>query len=346
MPGGIEDYALIGDCETAALVSRDGSIDWLCWPRFDSRLFAALLGSPENGRWRIAPTSDRPETADGTGRDTLILETRVRAAKGLRHSSTSCLRATACQTRPELSKARPARRLRFRLVDPVRLRAHRSLGEPARRVHAVGDRRTEHPDAPDARGAAWGRHAHQRPSSRSRQASGGLRADLFALPPRLRPSSDPLESLARYGGFLDRILLAVPRRGNWTEDVRRSLITLKALTYRPTGGIVAAPTTSLPERIGGERNWDYRYCWLRDATLTLMAFMHLGYYEEARAWREWLLRAIAGDPAQMQIMYGVAGERHLLEWDVPWLAGFRPPGPYGSAMRRRAVAARCLRRSR
>ncbi|MDB5543521.1 MAG: glycoside hydrolase 15-related [Hyphomicrobiales bacterium] len=325
----IEDYALIGDCETAALVSRGGSIDWLCLPRFDApACFAALLGTEENGCWKIA--ADDPEARitrryrDGT----LILETRFETATGaatlidfmaVREPLADLVRivvgewgevdfTTLLVMRLDYGRTVPwVTRLDEETLSAIAGPDQLMIWTP---VELKGeDHRTL--------GHFKVRGGESLPFVMTHQSS---------LATHYKPV-DPRVALARTEEFWRDFIGRCPDVGPWTEQVKRSLITLKALTYAPTGGIVAAVTTSLPEWIGGERNWDYRYCWLRDATFTLQAFMQLGYFEEAQAWRDWLLRAVAGDPAQLQIMYGVAGERQLPEWEAPWLDGFRGSRP-------------------
>ncbi|MEP0508485.1 MAG: glycoside hydrolase family 15 protein, partial [Aurantimonas coralicida] len=325
----IADYAMIGDCESAALVSKDGSIDWLCLPRFDSRAcFASLIGTPENGRWRIAPR-DLEFTSSRRYRDgTLILETTFRTATG------SAMVVDFMPPRDGIANVvriivglEGSVDLDFDLV--MRFDYGRTVPWVTRidrdTMTAVAGPEMLVMRAPvNLHGEDMHTKGRFTVSTGDRLAFSLVHQASNAEP---MPGSDPEAALADTEAFWTAFSSRCPDVGNWTEEVRRSLITLKALTFRPTGGIVAAVTTSLPEEIGGSRNWDYRYCWLRDATLTLMAFMDLGYYEEAEAWREWLMRSVAGDPAQMQIMYGVAGERHLLEWEVPWLEGFRQSRP-------------------
>jgi GH15 family glucan-1,4-alpha-glucosidase len=324
----IEDYALIGDCRTAALVSRDGSIDWLCLPRFDSpSCFTALLGTHEHGRWQIAPSCvvSRVERRYRPG--TLVLETEFTTERG----AIKLIDAMAMTTEAPTV---------LRLVEGVR-------GEVP-----VGFELAIRFDYGSV--VPW-----------VRRRDGGITA--IAGPDSLRIRSDVElrgENMTTVSEFViregervafdlawHRSHLAPPppvdvraeleRAERWWRDwsgryqgqsrdrdaVLRSLITLKALTFAPTGGIAAAPTTSLPERIGGVRNWDYRHCWLRDATFTLYSLMIAGFHEEARAWREWLLRAVAGTPSKLQIMYGLAGERRLSEWEVDWLPGFENSRP-------------------
>jgi GH15 family glucan-1,4-alpha-glucosidase len=325
----IEDYALIGDCETAALVARDGSIDWLCWPRFDSgACFAALLGGPKAGRWLIAPADPAGCTTGRHYRDgTLILETEVETRDGA---------ATIIDFMPprdELSDlVRIVRGRKGRVAFRTELVLRFSYGsivpwvsrlDGALRAIAGPDMVVLRTDVP-VRGEGLST-VGEFEVGEGEDASFVLSyaPSHLSVPGRI----DAIAALARTESFWREWSARCTYEGEWSEAVHRSLITLKALTYAPTGGIVAAPTTSLPEQIGGPRNWDYRYCWLRDATLTLLSLMDAGYYEEATAWRDWLLRAAAGSPAQLQIMYGVAGERHLWERELPWLAGYESSQP-------------------
>ena len=329
MPSRIEDYALLGDCETAALVSRDGSIDWLCWPRFDSpACFAALLGGPEHGRWCVAPVGATTRTTRRYRGDTLVLETEHETADGLvtvidfmplRGTNSDVVRiVTGCRGRVRM---RSDLVLRFgygasvpwvtRLADgTLRAIAGPDMVLLRSSVPHHGEGLTSVAEFEIAEGET---------------VSFELTYGASHQPPP--PSIDALRALAETERFWREWAARCAYQGPWRDAVVRSLITLKALTYRPTGGIVAAATTSLPERIGGTRNWDYRYCWLRDATLTLLTFMDAGYFEEATAFGGWLMRAAAGSPAQVQIMYGIAGERHLQEWTVPWLPGYEESAP-------------------
>ena len=330
MPQQIEDYALIGDCETAALVGRDGSLDWLCWPRFDSpACLAALLGGPEHGRWLVAPATPPTRTSRAYRPDTLVLDTRFETAAGtvlltdfmpLRGTNSDVVRRVtgldgAVAMRTELT-------VRFdygRTVPWV----SRMEDDGTLRMIAGPNMLVLHTDVP--------LHGESMSTVGEFTVRAGETVDFVLtygashLPPP--EQIDPAQALADTESFWRDWASRCTDAGPWSEAVRRSLITLKALTYRPTGGIVAAPTTSLPEMIGGGRNWDYRFCWLRDATLTLLALMDSGYYDEARDWRDWLLRAAAGSPAQMQIMYGVAGERDLTERTLPWLPGYEGSQP-------------------
>ena len=325
----IEDYALIGDCETAALVGRNGSIDWLCWPRFDSAAcFAALLGTPEHGRWLVTPKDERARVTRKYRGDTLILETTfetdtgtvvltdfmpmrgtnsdlvriVRGVRGVVEMTTELIfRFSYGSIVPWVSRLDDGSLRVIAGPDMVVLRSKVSLHGSG--LTTVGDFTVAEGESISFT-LTWG-PSHQPPA----------------------PGVEPFEALAETERFWTTWASRCTYRGDFRDAVLRSLLTLKALTYAPTGGIVAAPTTSLPEAIGGERNWDYRFCWLRDATLTLLALMDAGYFEEAAAWRDWLVRAAAGSPEQAQIMYGLGGERHLLEWEVDWLPGYANSKP-------------------
>ena len=335
MAGRIEDYAIVGDMQSAALVGADGSVDWLCLPRFDSEAcFAALLGNTDHGHWLIAPA----DQLEGAGRatasrryagDTLILQTRWETAAGV---------AEVTDFMPPREDGEPP--VLIRLVEGVsgtvdmgvRLTLRFGYGSIVPWVTKTrsGIRATAGPDS------VWLRTpVNLTGRGLAHTATFGVTAGEtvpFVLtyvpshqgePPRL----DASRPLAETRKFWDEWVSRCTYQGAYRDVVVRSLITLKALTYRPTGGIVAAATTSLPEDIGGVRNWDYRYCWLRDATITLEALLRTGYLEEAKAWRVWLGRAIAGDPEDIQIMYGVAGERRLAEWEATWLPGYENSAP-------------------
>jgi GH15 family glucan-1,4-alpha-glucosidase len=320
----IEDYALIGDCETAALVGRNGSIDWLCWPRFDSpACFAALLGGPDNGRWLLAPEDSSAVISRRYRRDTLVLETRFETATG-------CIvvvdfmppRGTASDLIRIVRGERGTVRMRTELI--IRF-GYGSFVPWMMRVEHDTWRAIAGPDMVSLR-TSVPLHGEDLKTVAEFDVKAGESVS-FALcyaPSHLgsSPLSQVEEALTQTEAFWREWLARGRDAGRWSDSVKRSLITLRALIYAPTGGIVAAPTTSLPERIGGTRNWDYRFCWLRDATLTLLAFMDAGFYEEAAEWRMWLLRAVAGRPEQMQIMYGVAGERRLPELEADWLPGY------------------------
>src|ERR1700733_9318803 len=324
----IEDYALIGDCKSAALVGRDGSIDWLCWPRFDSdACFAALLGTPEHGRWLIA-ADHKAKITRRYRPNTLVLETHFETKEGSAtlvdfmpvQSEHSTMGGFVSGKRGKL-KMHTELILRFGYgavvpwVTRLENGALRAIAGPDMvllhtSVHVTGMNMTTVGEFTVGRGETIPFVLSYSPSH---------------LP--LPKAVDPTSALAETETYWREWSAKRRPAGEWSKLVKRSVITLKALTYEATGGIVAAPTTSLPERIGGERNWDYRYCWLRDSTLTLLGAMHAGYYEEAQAWREWLLRAVAGSPDQLQIMYGIGGERRLTEWEADWLPGYENSAP-------------------
>ncbi|MGH9674493.1 MAG: glycoside hydrolase family 15 protein [Bryobacteraceae bacterium] len=328
MPSRIEDYALIGDCHTAALVARDGSIDWLCLPRFDSgACFAALLGNRENGRWLIRPAAEIKETRRRYRGDTLILETDYVCEHGV---------ARVTDFMPPRSAAADV----FRIVEGVRgqvpmfldlvLRFDYGSIVPWVEKSENGIRATAGPDTVHLRADVPLRGENFHTVSNFDVAEGQTHS--FALTWTPTHEADPehrswKKSLTETEEWWLEWSGRCTYEGQWREPVMRSLLTLKALTYLPTGGMVAAPTTSLPEHIGGVRNWDYRYCWVRDATFTLYALIVGGYRDEADAWRRWLVRAIAGTPSQLQIMYGLGGERRLPEWEVPWLEGYENSSP-------------------
>jgi GH15 family glucan-1,4-alpha-glucosidase len=325
----IEDYALIGDCETAALVSRTGSIDWLCWPRFDSgACFAALLGTPENGRWLLAPVDSDARASRRYRGDTLILETDYEAGDGavrvidfmpLRDHRSNVVRTVVG--------------LRGRVAMHTQIIFRFGYGSVIPWVSRLDDGSLRAIAGPDMVVVKSDVELHGKDLTTVGEftvAEGERASFVMTWGPSHQPppaTADPEKVLHTTEQFWTHWAGICTYRGEWREPVMRSVLTLKALTYAPTGGIVAAPTTSLPEQIGGVRNWDYRYCWLRDATLTLLALMDAGYFREAEAWRDWLLRAAAGSPDQAQIMYGIAGERLLREWDVPWLPGYENSKP-------------------
>jgi GH15 family glucan-1,4-alpha-glucosidase len=334
MPARIEDYAMIGDCRSAALVARDGAIDWLCWPYFDSpACFAALLGGPEHGRWKLAPDDPRATSTRRYHDDTLILETRFETVEG-------------CVAVIDFMPLRDGAADLVRLVKGIHgtvsmameliLRFDYGASVPWARPLDSDD-----PTGPGMRLIAGPDKVVMRAPVEIQDVPGSLRARFdvkagdtvpFVLSrvashhadPR---EIDPLAALTDTERYWRTWANRCQIDGRWTEAIRRSLIVLKALTFVPTGGVVAAPTTSLPEQLGGQRNWDYRYCWLRDATLTLQALMLGGYYTEARDWSHWLVRAVAGAPSQVQIMYGLSGERRLPEWEVDWLPGYEGAKP-------------------
>ncbi|HWC79077.1 MAG TPA: glycoside hydrolase family 15 protein [Pseudonocardiaceae bacterium] len=335
-PGPIEDYALLSDMRTSALVGRDGSIDWLCLPRFDSSsCFARLLGDEDHGHWRIAPTGPVQEVRRHYRDNTMILETEFVTEDGTvklidfmppqsdRHDVADqprivrILEGVSGQVEVALRWV-----IRFSYADTMpwmrRFRKHGNeyllaLAGP-KAVTLRGDRLPF-------------RVPHQRAHEATFTISAGQRMS-WVMEYKPDPDEQPhpvhtQDDLTGTESFWRTWSGQIHYRGPHADAVHRSLATLKALTYAPSGGIVAAPTTSLPESPGGERNWDYRYCWLRDATLTLLAFDNFGCSREAESWRRWLVRAVAGDPADLQIMYGVGGERHLIEWTVDWLPGYQ-----------------------
>ncbi len=330
MPSRIEDYAMIGDLNTAALVARDGSIDWLCWPRFDSDpCFAALLGTPEHGCWKIAPKHGSVGITRRYRPNTLILETHFETAEGAatiidfmppRENVSHLIRIVRCE-RGTVS---------FR--SELTLRFECGANVPwVTRVDEHTIRAIAGPDMVTLRSPA-SMHGENFKTVGDFMLEEGQRVPLIlsysrshAPLPETVDAEERLQATEKF--WTDWAGKNKITGGPWDQAVTRSLITLKALTYEPTAGLVAAPTTSLPESIGGARNWDYRYCWLRDATLTLLALMNAGYYDEAQRWREWLLRAAAGSPWQIQIMYGLRGERRLTEWEVPWLPGYENSAP-------------------
>ncbi|MEH6689822.1 MAG: glycoside hydrolase family 15 protein [Pseudorhizobium pelagicum] len=329
MASRIEDYGMIGDCETAALVSRMGSIDWLCFPRFDSpACFASLLGTDENGHWSITPRLPVLDVRRAYVEDTLVLETEFVTEGGRAAIFDFMPPRDGSSNLVRIIEGRQGE-VEFDIDLVMRFDYGRSVPwvthDPSGRLTAVaGPDRLTLQSPVDLKGEDF----H---SKGSVVVSEGQRiAFTLTHSPSHEPvpvAQDPEAALQQTVLFWQEFVSRCPSVNSYTETVKRSLITLKAMTYLPTGGIVASVTTSLPEALGGPRNWDYRYCWLRDATMTLMAFMDLGYLDEAAAWREWLMRAVAGTPEQMQIMYGVGGERHLPEWEVDWLAGYEGSQP-------------------
>jgi GH15 family glucan-1,4-alpha-glucosidase len=329
LAGKIEDYGLIGDCTTAALVGRDGSIDWLCWPHFDSdACFAALLGSEKHGRWQIAPSEKILAIARRYRGDTLILETTYTTEGGEvvlidfmpgHRQSSDVVRLVRC-TRGRV-KMRMELIIRFGLGYNIPW---------VRRIEGGAHLAISGPDMLVLRTPVKTRGEDMRTLADFDVREGETIPFALTYAASHLPVPEPFdtqESLQKTDEFWQEWSKHCNYEGTYRAIVMRSLLTLKALTFAPTGGIVAAPTTSLPERPGGESNWDYRYCWLRDATFTLLALMNSGYYEEALAWHNWLLRSVAGSPADMQIMYGITGKRRLLEWQANWLPGYEGAQP-------------------
>ncbi|CAG4886826.1 glycoside hydrolase family 15 protein [Paraburkholderia gardini] len=334
MPSLIEDYALVGDGHTAALIARNGSVDWLCWPRFDSgACFAALLGTGDNGRWLITPVVDEGAPAPVSSRryrgETLILETDFETPEGA---------VTVVDFMPpgngtsELVRIVVGKRGTVRMQMELVLRFDYGYSVPwvSRLARDSGIKAIVGPDTVVLRTPVDLRGENLRTVAEFTVTAGERVPFTLTYTPshlRMPPARDPHTALARTENHWLEWSARGTVTGRWAEPIRRSLITLKALAYEPTGGIVAAPTTSLPEQIGGTRNWDYRYCWLRDATITLLAMMRGGYYDEARLWRQWLGRVMAGSPQQLQIMYGIAGERRLPEFELDWLPGYQGAKP-------------------
>ena len=329
MTSRIEDYAMIGDLGTAALIGRDGSLDWLCWPRFDSdACFAALLGTSDHVRWRIAPRTENVRITRRYRPNTLILETRFETAAGAATLIDFMPPGAGTSRVVRLVKGERGR-LDFHCEFILRF-GYGSTVPWVTRVDPSTIRAVAGPDMVVLRSPAPLRGENFNTVGDFSVAAGETVPFVLSYARSNRPLPPPLD--------VDASLRATEKFWTdwggqnridcpWNDAVVRSLITLKALTYAPTGGLAAAVTTSLPERIGGVRNWDYRFCWLRDATLTLLALMNAGYHEEARMWRDWLLRAAAGSPQQVQIMYGLRGERRLTEWEVPWLPGYENSQP-------------------
>jgi GH15 family glucan-1,4-alpha-glucosidase len=328
----IEDYALIGDCETAGLVNRAGSIDWLCWPRFDSQsCFAALVGRPEHGFWRICPAGRVTGSSRSYRGSTMVLETRFETADGA-VALIDFMPVRRGET-PVSSVVRIVVGLRGQVAMRMDLAVRFDYGRIVPWLTRTGDGDwraiagphslslfTEVPHRDDDAGtvAEFTVKAGQR-------LPFVLTYEPSHLPPP--PRLDPFRKLEETEDAWREWSARAKYDGEWPDAVMRSLLTIKALTYRPTGGIVAAPTTSLPEDIGGVRNWDYRYCWLRDAVFTIQSLISAGYRDEAEAWGDWLLRAVAGSACQVQPLYGIAGEHRSLETELPWLPGYRDSRP-------------------
>ena len=325
----IEDYALIGDCETAALVGKNGSIDWLCWPDFSSpACFAALLGTKLNGHWLLAPSNPITKITRRYRDHTLILETRFETNSGvLLLTDFMPVRATHSDI------VRVAECLHGKVKVMMELCVRFDYG---RTIPWAG------PHARNAWAAAAGGSVVYLRTQQAVQTRDAVASAAFTLTrgeqrsfvlTHAQPEEPPprrinvQEAFRQTESFWKHWCNVNTYEGPWKDAVERSLITLKALTYRPTGGIVAAPTTSLPERMRGNRNWDYRYCWLRDATFTLESLLSAGYHEEARAWQRWLLQAVGSEVRSMQILYGMRCERHLPEYELPWLRGYKRSKP-------------------
>lgn len=330
MPSRIEDYAMIGDCRTAALVGRDGSIDWFCAPRFDSgACFAALLGTPDHGRWLLAPVEEPRNVTRQYRDDSMVLETVFETSEGS-VAIIDCMALVGDSSCPQITRIVEGRSGTVRMRMELVIRFEYGAVIPWVTRAPGGLRATAGPDALYL-------HADVPVRGENMKSVAEFTIDAgHRLPFTLSYTGSHLPRPAPLAGtyVLERTEAAWSTwsersryKGPYRAQVQRSLVILKALTFEPTGGIIAAPTTSLPEALGGTRNWDYRFCWVRDATTTLTALLAAGYTEEASAWREWLLRAVAGTPEQLQIMYGISGERRLTEFELPWLPGYEDSAP-------------------
>jgi GH15 family glucan-1,4-alpha-glucosidase len=324
----IEDYALLGDLQSAALVNREGCIEWLCLPRFDSAAcFASLLGTEENGHWTLQPEGEFRLSRRNYRGDTLVLETELETADGVVRLIDFM---PPRETKPDVVRIVEGLRGTVEMRMELALRFDYGSIIPWVRNIEGTLMAVAGPDLVTVRTPVELVGRDLRTYAAFTVVEGDRVPFVLTWSPSHEPPPEPIEPEA---SLEDTISFWQEWSGRchdvqpWEDAVRRSLITLKALTYAPTGGIVAAPTTSLPEAIGGVRNWDYRFCWLRDATLTLLAFVRAGYTEEAGAWRDWLLRAIAGSPDNVQVIYGVAGERRLIELELPWLDGYESSRP-------------------
>jgi GH15 family glucan-1,4-alpha-glucosidase len=329
MPNRIEDYAAIGNCETLALVGRDGSIDWLGFPRFDSAAcFSALLGESDQGRWLIAPAADCTQISRRYRGDTLILETTFETETG-----SACLIDFMSRRDGVSDLVRIVRGVKGSVAMRTELIVRFEYGSIVPWVSRQEDGRLELTAGPERlilETRVPLRGANFKSIGEFDVAAGDEVTFTLSWSHSYRPLPSPFranDALAEAELFWSNWAAPMNRAGEWSEPVLRSLLTLKALSHRETGGIVAAGTTSLPEKIGGTRNWDYRFCWLRDATFTLYALLESGFLSEAKAWRRWLLRAVAGSPDDLQIMYGTAGERRLVEYEIPWLSGYQKSAP-------------------
>ncbi len=329
MAGRIEDYAAIGNCETIALVGRDGSIDWLCLPRFDSgACLSALLGSPEHGRWLVGPADGSSCAERQYCGDTLILETRFENAEG-------AVTLTDFMSRRDGSAdlVRIVRGVRGQMDMRLELVVRFDYGSVTPWTTCEADGRLQFVSGPDRlmlETNAPTRGENFRTLGEFTVREGDEVTFVLTWCPSYRPTPnpmDPREALSQVKASWTEWARPFERSRPWSDAVMRSLLTLKALAHWETGGLVAAGTTSLPEKLNGPRNWDYRFCWLRDATFTLYALTESGFYDEAKNWHQWLLRAAAGSPDDLQIMYGVAGERRLEEYEIPWLPGYEGSAP-------------------
>ncbi len=329
-PLAIEEYGLIGDCASCALVGVNGSIDWLCLPRFDSgACFAALLGNPDNGRWRIAPAAAGAQATRRYRDRSMVLETQFETEAGAVTVIDFMIPNAKQSSVVRIVEGRRGR-VDMRLEIALRFDYGTSVPWVTRLPDSHGICAVAGPDLVVLRATVPIKGQDMQTVADFSVAAGERACFVLTHGASCDPPPDAVDAaaaLAETGRIWEEWCGRCTYQGEWRDAVLRSLLVLKALTFNRTGGIVAAATTSLPEQLGGVRNWDYRYCWLRDGTLTLFSLMHNGYYKEAGAWRNWLHRAVAGSPAQVQIMYGIAGERRLVEWEVPWLAGYQGAAP-------------------
>jgi GH15 family glucan-1,4-alpha-glucosidase len=325
----IEDYGIVGDLQTAALIGRSGSIDWLCFPRFDSSsCFGSIVGTPEHGRWLIAPAGDRPADSRCYRANTLVLESEWKTSTG---------RVRVIDFMPPRHKSPDIVRIVEGLQGHVDMHTELTIrfdyGSVVPWVQRLDDDTLLAVGGPD--GLTLRTPVDLQPAGMSHSARFTVRAGdrvpfvltWFPSNEKIPTPVNPERALRETESYWREWMGDCHYEGLYREAVHSSLLALKALTYEPTGGILAAPTTSLPEHVGGVRNWDYRYCWLRDATFTLLALMNAGFIDEARAWRNWLLRAVAGDPAKAQILYGVGGQRRVREYELDWLPGYEGSRP-------------------
>jgi GH15 family glucan-1,4-alpha-glucosidase len=328
MPSRIEDYAMVGDLQTAAIVAADGSVDWLCFPRFDSpACFAALLGDDANGRWRIAPSSGGRSTRRRYRGHTLILETEWETEGG-------AVRVIDCMpprgVAPDLVRVVEGISGKVEVTSELRIRFDYGHDVPWVTIEGREVRAVAGPDSLWLRASASHEEREGGILSRFTVSEGERIPFVLTWAPSYgeRPVAiDGLQAVDDTERFWGDWTGKISYEGRFQDAVYRSLVTLKGLTYEPSGGIVAAATTSLPETLGGSRNWDYRYCWLRDSAFTLSALVGVGLLDEAHAWQQWVLRAVAGEPEDAQIMYGIDGTRRLPEYEIPWLAGYEGASP-------------------
>jgi GH15 family glucan-1,4-alpha-glucosidase len=328
MPSKIEDYAMLGDCETAALVDRNGSIDWLCWPDFSSpACFCALLGSEENGYWKVSPKEGEWKSSRRYRGHTLILETTFETAGGaVRLIDFMPIRGK----NSDVVRIVEGVRGKVKMCMEMALRFDYGRTVPFVTRIDKGVRAVAGPGVALLHASVETHGAHLKTEAEFTVSEGERQWFTLTYGESWKPDPEPIDAeqaLTDTEEFWTEWISRMEYEGKYADIVRRSIVTLKAMTFAPSGGLVAAMTTSLPEHLGGTRNWDYRYCWLRDTTFTLLAMTTAGYYEEACQWQDWLLRAVGGSPDQVQIMYGLKGERSLVEWEVDWLPGYENSKP-------------------